>query len=488
MRVECPCRKGNHARVRPQRRVSAAPLVLLFRYAPRGPRPGHDALPMQHLPADVLRAIFALIPIRPRVLVLRVVCRRWSIAVTQSITSLGPSLLSGLLARPELQAPFVNLSMHTSLPQNHTADVTLLGTNFYSRIRSLHIVDKRSLVCRHFLDRCVSLTELEATYSNEMLDSYGAVARNARTIERLVLRIPPSTGTRLHHLELPMIRSLNLDFQANDSSSAQRFVERHLSSLTELATEAIDWAGLATAPRLRTLRLGQDVTDCADLRRWLSSLPSLTALHTSGVLSRGFMEFASSWLASVTLSDEQSYGGLGPALRSLRLLGDVGALLPLVRGAAPHIRSLSVVSYDSAMGTMCQMLRDVTFPELSELRLSVSDLPVDALLEFTHYPSLRTLQIDRAAIKMAVLALLVDTCTHLRTLAILFDPTAESGRVHLTSLANEPYFPAFDAALFRAERNGLESMRLAYCGGWAAYKMAVRHTQRKLRWLSLEIT
>lgn len=161
--------------------------------------------------------------------------------------------------------------------------------------------------------------------------------------------------------------------------------------------------------------------------------------------------------------------------------------MPIARRVATQIQALSVEGSVSAVETM---FRDVPFCQLNKLEVSVSELSADALLAFSHCSSLRTLLLYSGNIKMAALALLVDTSTHLRTLALSFDPSAESGAVHLASLDNAPHFPAFDATLLRAERNGLERMYIAYRGSPAVaapYLVALRRTQRKLRWLALEI-
>lgn len=219
------------------------------------------------LPTDLLVAVFAYLPLRPRLLVIGRVCRRWRVAVTLSVTAIRyPSRYAGPLER------FPNLTeVWIDSPAGPPAAWTAERCN---RIRALTVRQHAPT------SRCCfsSLTSLVLSFS------WVGPATNA------FLHLVPPNIASLTHVSVLMSTSCNLVAampagMSSLSSLELRFVNvsRIAGPLTRLSLNSLlsQRTLMATPPqeysRLRSLRLAPFVPEPHSVG-WLAALPSLTAL------------------------------------------------------------------------------------------------------------------------------------------------------------------------------------------------------------------
>lgn len=223
--------------------------------------------PFEALPSELIEAILAYLPLRPRLLVAALVCKRFRRAVPLTIRKL-PSDLWPQVSKQALLS-FANLEQlnwSTALPPLCEEDARTIG----ARVSEI-VVSSGSIPMAYFSTSLRSLV-LEDTFSQV----------------RAVLDIVATSLTKLHCYSLqletcfmPQLRDLKAKYINTN------VITKHASQLTSLAISV--WMFLSTAalsavaaPQLTSLALtfenGVSSLQASDLFKWVSTLPALTSL------------------------------------------------------------------------------------------------------------------------------------------------------------------------------------------------------------------
>lgn len=265
------------------------------------------------LPLDLLGHIVSLIRLRPRLLVLALVSRRWRDAVSRTLTSLTPHAPQELLARPSLTRLRVtgDAACYLRGPVSPALLDLELEPSAHSWAGAYPLASSEvDCGCEHLLT-VTSLTRLRLTLSQaRCCDLSFHLLPNCANLSELVLHarstVPRSVGIDipgLAALRLPRLRSLSI----RRIAAAADFVAAHATQLTSLAVEQSLLLKLRDLPHCQ-------LAHCADL-----------CLHTADSLNR---EFQSALLA------------IAPRLTSLRVLCAVN--VPVSRLLVPLLVSLRV--------------------------------------------------------------------------------------------------------------------------------------------------
>lgn len=237
------------------------------------PLPLGDAS-LSDLPTDVLRLVFARLPLRPRLIVLARVCQRWRTAAHLSVTAIEPpfSYFGPMERYPNLTA--CHFARSDAVPSSWSEEQR-------GRIRSVSFFFSTSAVLRGA--RFTGLTRLEAlVMDNDAAALTNVVAASARSLVRLKLackrngfpaphiRLPAGLTT-----DLPALRSLSFGGQFKDTM--EHFAALH-SQLTSVSLSS--WCYVEhyamRLPNVRRLCINLEQSTSA--LAWLATLPSLTAL------------------------------------------------------------------------------------------------------------------------------------------------------------------------------------------------------------------
>lgn len=430
---------------------------------------GAPAVAFADLPADVVCLIAGYVPLRPRLLVIARVCRRWRAAADLSVTSILPPMyyLGAIDRFPNLTA--CHFQGADGVPASWTAEQR-------GRIRSVRFHFSTENVLRRA--NFTSLTSLEATLVEDARRALPQIVEaNAASLIALKLKairkniweegdpVPPLP------LSLPELRSLSISAsRVGTVDSVLYFAPLH-SQLTDLAIKFDIPSHYATSlPRLRRLTV-QLVMGGAKLAGWLRAMPALTALNI-GTLSpergdiAGFLSDAAPTVEAISLSQKNVWSDKllhCKRLRHVYLLKDSFSLLPALAPIASQISSMEVVTGSERP----EQTRFFTqhFTALTKLTLR----PDSLRRELPHWrlPHLRELTAHDQSLDYVTEALVAfPSLVHLCVLG-----AAECGDLQ-----------AFQAELRSAERRGLQSLRLLHT------TLDLSALPRTFKWLTLTVS
>lgn len=231
------------------------------------------------LPSDVLVEAFKFIPVRPRLLVLGRVCRRWRHAAVASVEAL-PDELTPRLDSTAI-ALFVNLrEVHITAPSK--ADESLLSPERCAKLRSLTISNAGTLPPG--IAHCTALQRFSLTAAApcDKGELVASLCRNAASITSLTLNTAAPWADGSAQPTLRALRTLDLSAvpqRGTDRRGLLTCVLLHSPTLTSLSVRVGDpeWFCALSLPRLTALNAGVD-SMTHDAVTWLLSQPSLTAL------------------------------------------------------------------------------------------------------------------------------------------------------------------------------------------------------------------
>lgn len=234
------------------------------------------------LPTDVLCLVFARLALRPRLIVLARVCRRWRTAVYLSVTAIEPPF--------SYRGP---MDRYPNLTACHFAGSEAVPSSWReeqrSRIRSVRFHLSTSAVLRGA--RFTGLTRLEALVMDHDAEALSeVVAASAHSLVRLKLSCKrkgfPAPDVRLPAgltTAMPALRSVAFFGQFKDTM--EHFSPR-LSQLTSVSSFSWPRSTEHYAMHLPNVRrLSIVIKPSEDSLAWLATLPSLTALKLRSCVS-----------------------------------------------------------------------------------------------------------------------------------------------------------------------------------------------------------
>lgn len=228
------------------KRPSAVPSAALVSVAKR-PRPDTADFEQRHhvtlvppapfttLPSDLLRHIFGLFALRPRIHVLSRVCRRWRLLVTQSIVRLPPMRWTDSFEAAISIFPHLTSLSITARPR---IDFALPG-----HLRQL-ILRRIAHVSRTALAELTSLDSLELADCGADAADLEALLDGTRTT-LTSLSLNPSFGTLvpltsyLQRARFPRLVDLDIFAAIQNRNSTADMVSAHAGQLTRLSVQAI---------------------------------------------------------------------------------------------------------------------------------------------------------------------------------------------------------------------------------------------------------
>lgn len=433
------------------------------------------------LPTDVLRLIVDKIALRPRLLVLARVCRRWQNAVYLSVHTIPHPL--------RYRGPFDRFPNLTDCSFSGTDHVPETWTpEQRARLRSVRF--ELSTLPALEGARLTSLTSLEAHLDTNALPALSELVRaNAASLTHLNLRprmdspwwqrcdekLPPMPDS------LPRLRSLVLQFRkTDDGNPLQRFAPV-LSQLVDLEIPSEDETErfAIALPKLRNLHLDwlEPVPECV---AWLTGMPPLAALSVGTLNDSGRLLQALDALSHLltSLSDRRGEPCTAEALAGctrLRSLGVDRYLLSEVRclwPIAPQVETIMVnISYEAASFNY----EDLTshFTSLTKLHLRSGE----PLLSSWRLPYLRDLSCDRGES--------LDWVTR----ALRSFPTLEMLSVELSDVPADE--SAFKEEVRAADRRGMQLIELTNKSNrdFAALRASLQWCalRTSLQWLTLRV-
>lgn len=295
----------------------------------------------RYLPLDLVRLIVSFIPFRPRLLVVAHVCKRWSLAVHDSITELPPCFSPSLTSRALERWPKITHLRICASAASFNSNKIHLSAIFGARF--ITSLDLRKLApsphsCTDPSSPCVALSSLTNLTRLSLLltNCCGLttlVTQNSPTLQSLSVECSHQS-LDLQHLRLPKLTSLSWTYLFNDphyESFARAFVSMliaHSSSLSSLSLYSIPGfasevysLAISGLPVLRSLTLRAICVPMPSLSLLIRSAPQLVDLHLWEVIPlRAF-------LSHISL--------LSPVLRSLKLpdveTANVKQLLPALQ-------------------------------------------------------------------------------------------------------------------------------------------------------------
>lgn len=422
------------------------------------------------LPADVIRAIFDVIPLRPRLLVLARVCRRWRAVAYASVTEIrGPYTYAGPYDRypnltvcafdgklgvpdawtPEQRARIASAEFELSCDDNVTTAALPSLTSLELRIK-VNLRANLAGATRLMALAASSLTHIGITYS-----------RIAYPCDKETL--PP----------LPALRSLAVRHCVD-------FVQHYCLSLapqlTRLHGLSMQHKPILPAQLGAVRDLAIDSVSGAVAADLIAALPSLTALHLHSIWggSASLLQAAHSQILTMNLSyrdnDSPPDVTLFPSLRNLILFSPSTKLIEAVLPLSVQIRNLEVTVSEPELDKSITRFTNLT-------RLSLRS-PDASLLEWWHLPQLTELVSGSRPLLWVTNALQrFPSLMRLRLSEIVIISSVAPADVS-----------AFEAEVRKADRRGMELIwiestkvsRKKIC-----VKFDTRPLQRTLHWLTL---
>lgn len=434
--------------------------------------PAHgSASSLADLPVDVISLVVAHFALRPRLLLIARVCRRWRAAAYRSVTLIPPPLcyLGPLDRYPNLTAcRFVESAQ---VPESWTAEQR-------GRIRSVYFFLSSAEVLR--AAKLTSLTSLSVYLDEDALQAVPeTVLANANSLahlkiaKRVGLWSSPPSFPQLT-APLPALSSLSLRYLDPDSLTCFPSVYSQLTRLKTLG----NYDSCSRLPQLRSAAFDYFTFSEAAIA-WVASLRSLTSLRMGGA------DCDSNWhpdakalaivapvLASTSLCEgtdlTKALLAILPTCKRLShvcLLRDSLSLLPSLLPLAAHITSMKLCSGDET-AEEARYLAHLT----SLTELDVLPGPLTAALPHWRLPRLR--QLVTTDMPLAWLTTALRSLTTLQRLKL--------SKVHPSSLDD---VQAFEAEVRAADRRGMRTITI-----WRCHSVDIRALQRSLGWLTLAVT
>lgn len=321
-----------------RRRADASPTHALD--ADAGPAP-QDLTALTALPSDMLAYLFAFVPLRPRLLVLSAVCKRWRYIVFTSLSALPPLRWAKANLAPALGL----FSRLTSLSLTALAriDHPLPGRLRHLCMRRVAALSLTALV------ELTGLTSLELADCAIGRREFMALLDPLRTsLTSLSLNVfAAGNAAYLHATHFPRLADLELSFApVKQPGSTNDIVIAHAEQLTRLSVQTIrSVADYASLPRLTSFTV--TYYDVSRLAQFMLRHPRVTELRLLG----GFT------LPAIDAANEAHFA---PALRTIALSSpqvevDLRVLAPLTRLSSlcmPH----QLLLFHVAPAALCAQL------------------------------------------------------------------------------------------------------------------------------------
>lgn len=446
------------------------------------------------LPGDVLVEAFKYIPVRPRLLVIGVVCRRWRRAAIASIDALPEELAPQLTGAASALLSGLR-EVHILGPANEDAAAAIrcLNPQLCERLRAASITIRGDCAAHlaHLAAYCTKLERLSVA-SSLTIDAAEALSqvlhRSFTSLTSLTLHTAAPWQHRRDHPALPRLRSLH--FVSPRPTMEEAFgiiccIQAHSSALTSLslAVDHLDTLSAISLPCLGSLTAKASFVRDESVA-WLESLPSLTALNLdrswnifddqeAGYIAR----LAPKLVSLLIVKSSSGYGRPGETiaacnllarctkLASLELINSDASVLPLWITLGSRLTELSL-SVD-----LCNKMPEHGWSRLltgctALTSLSVADgVPLSVLSEW-HLPHLRCIRTYTQSYAFIVAMLR------------LFPQLEELRIGALRAPESADFFPALQAA----GRDGLRVVCLRY-----GHTYLTQHAAevRALRWVHL---
>lgn len=330
----------------PKRRRADSPHLELDRHDVRAAP--QDLTPVASLPSDLLVYVFAFSPLRPRLLVLSLVCKRWRHLLLNSITALPPICWATANLAPALGL----------FPRLTSLSLTALGRIDHplpGRLR--HLCMRRIASLSH-----TALVELTALTSLELADcaigrrEFVALFDPVRTaLTSLSLNVFASANAPyLHATHFPRLVDLEISFSpVQFSATPHGMVIAHAEQLTRLSVASIRAVPEHVSfPRL--VAFSVTYYDAQRLANFVSRHPRVTDLR----LLRSF---------TLPAIDQHNAVHLAPALNTITLNSpqpeeDIRVLAPLTRLTRLRLPR-QLIAFQYAPAALCAQLTalDVNF-------------------------------------------------------------------------------------------------------------------------------
>lgn len=444
--------------------------------APTASPTAATALPA--LPGDVLRLIFACLPLRPRLLVVSRVCRLWRTHAYLSVTAIvHPYTYNGPFER------------HPNLTELHCAGPRGVPACWSPQQRALILcADFRRASDAVMSEAALpSLTSLNLGIEQHLSAAAQHLVVSATSLSDLRLSArKPSRESNLQALpRLPALRSL-----ATDLSTKRHSFAVSMSHLTRLDLErrhfSDDAIPVATVPALRRLSLHmwgpRDYTPLG----WLCALPSLAELcfrSESNVAILPIVQALSTRLVGIRLHRRETSTKLSnalkvcTALRELDLQQPSEALVEAVLPLSAQIRRLQILEPSDCRPAGPEALLTTHFSHVTELTIEAADRSAYAIsyLERWRLPHLRVLR-STSSRALPWLTAALRTFPSLGVLQVML--------VYTTSQVSDADIIAFAAEVRAADRRGVERLEFGY-EETVAERVDLAALKRGLRWLTV---